>query len=127
MTKKIFMVAMMVLFCTASAMATVNEKGKIYIKPVAMLPDGTIVKTSYDEASEELSVEAEEAAGEETSDIWMEVVIYKDGMEVAFASFNPFTRQLCFNLSDYGAGTYQIYTVSGTAAELIGVIELKNE
>lgn len=41
MTKKIFMVVMMVLFCTASAMATVNEKGKIYIKPVAMLPDGT--------------------------------------------------------------------------------------
>ena len=71
MTKKIFMVVMMVLFCTASAMATVNEKGKIYIKPVAMLPDGTIVKTSYDEASEELSVEAEEAAGEETSDIWI--------------------------------------------------------
>lgn len=128
MAKKIFMVVMMVLIGTISCFSKTDGKTKtIYIKPVAMLPDGTIVKTSYDEASEELSVEAEEAAGEETSDIWMEVVIYKDGMEVAFASFNPFTRQLCFNLSDYGAGTYQIYTVSDTAAELIGVIELKNE
>ena len=126
MKKKLFFMVVMVLVGTMSCFGETNGKTKtIFIRPIAMLPDGAVVKTSYDEASEELSVEAEEAVGGEMNDIWMEVVICKDGVEVEFASFNPFTRQLCFNLSDYGSGIYEVYTVSETVAELIGIIELK--
>ena len=116
--------AMMVLVSALSVEAIVNEKGKIYIKPVTMLADGTVVNTSYDELSEELNVEAVEPAGEEMEDVWIDVVICKDGLEIDFASFNPFTCQLQFNMSDYGVGTYEIYTVSEFDAQLIAIIEI---
>lgn len=116
--------AMMVLVSALSVEAIVNEKGKIYIKPVTMLADGTVVNTSYDELSEELNVEAVEPAGEEMEDVWIDVVICKDGLEIDFASFNPFTYQLQFNMSDYGVGTYEVYTVSEFDAQLIAIIEI---
>ena len=116
--------AMMVLVSALSVEAIVNEKGKIYIKPVTMLADGTVVNTSYDELSEELNVEAVEPAGEEMEDVWIDVVICKDGLEIDFASFNPFTYQLQFNMSDYGVGMYEVYTVSEFDAQLIAIIEI---
>ena len=113
-------VAMLVF---ATGKAEMNGKVKIF-KPIVHMLDGTVVNTSYDEASEELNVEAVEPAGEEMEEIWIDVVICKDGLEIDFASFNPFTYQLQFNMSDYGVGTYEVYTVSEFDAELIAVIEI---
>ena len=127
--KRVFSILLtLMLLGNMSGFSKTNGKTKtIYIKPISVFSDGTVVKTSYNDASEELSVEMEEAVNEEKDDCWIEVVICKDGMEVEYASFNPFTRQLQFNLSDYGAGTYEIYTVAETEAKLIGIFELKNE
>ena len=125
-TRKRFLIfVVMLLFSSISSFGEIDGKTKtIYIKPITMLADGTVVNTSYDELSEELNVEAVEPAGEEMEDVWIDVVICKDGLEIDFASFNPFTYQLQFNMSDYGVGTYEVYTVSEFDAELIAVIEI---
>lgn len=121
--KKAVVFITLMLLCSLNCAASVNGNVKI-LRPILHLLDGTVVNTSYDEASEELNVEAVEPAGEEMEEIWIDVVICKDGLEIDFASFNPFTYQLQFNLSDYGVGTYEVYTVSEFDAQLIAIIEI---
>lgn len=115
----IFLTIMLVSALNASAEGKTKVIG---LKPVTYLADGTIVNTSFSEGTETIQVEVETTTPEEVNETWIEIVIVKDGLEVTYGSFNPMNNQLSFNLTAFGNGTYEVWTVAETDAQLIAIL-----
>lgn len=123
MKRKLFIFLTIMLVSALNASAETNGKTKVIgLKPVTYLADGTIVNTSFSEGTETIQVEVETTTPEEVNETWIEIVIVKDGLEVTYGSFNPMNNQLSFNLTAFGNGTYQVWTVAETDAQLIAIL-----
>ena len=123
MKRKLFIFLTIMLVSALNASAETGGKTKVIgLKPVTYLADGTIVNTSFSEGTETIQVEVETTTPEEVNETWIEIVIVKDGLEVTYGSFNPMNNQLSFNLTAFGNGTYEVWTVAELEAQLLAII-----
>ena len=123
--KKIVISVVLLLLVTGQVLGRIEDtKGNIYI-PCVVLSNGTQIHSVYNERKSVLKMSAQKpsiSVGDFDTKNEIDVVIYKDGVEVARATFDTFNNQLRFDFNDYEKGEYEIYTVADEENVFIGYV-----